>query len=350
MKLFIFSDLHAHNFREFSETLPGGMNSRLRDQLNVLTNIEDIVANDSYDHVWFLGDLLHLKNNPDTQVLDEVVNALQRISLHARLFLVAGNHDYRLWAADPAVLRMLSRGREDRISVITKPTTVTCDAYRAFVWPYMRAVKDMEHIIKGQNDAGADIFFGHQDLVGMRYGGITSQVGIRPEFLQEHFKASFVGHCHASQMIHAENGHSVVSVGSPLQLSFAEMYNVPTFWTYDTEEDGIQETLNNFSPKFKEIVIEDGADRLLHEQDPDGVNFYRVIVRAKQVPEWVGGLKWKRVVYEAQAEAKKRDRGDLKFADTLEQIVEKYVRLKAGPGLDEKRLVELGRKYLKFGG
>ena len=47
MKVLIFSDLHLHNWQNFGET-EERFSKRLRDQIDVLTQIYNIIINDAY--------------------------------------------------------------------------------------------------------------------------------------------------------------------------------------------------------------------------------------------------------------------------------------------------------------
>ena len=69
MKYLIFSDLHAHNYREFSEIDPTGVNSRLLDCVEVLGEIQKYANSQGIEKVIFCGDLFHLKNNIDSRVI-----------------------------------------------------------------------------------------------------------------------------------------------------------------------------------------------------------------------------------------------------------------------------------------
>jgi metallophosphoesterase superfamily enzyme len=60
MKTLIFSDLHAHNYREFSEIDIMGINSRLGDCVRVLVYLKMFCEEQHIDRIVFTGDVFHI--------------------------------------------------------------------------------------------------------------------------------------------------------------------------------------------------------------------------------------------------------------------------------------------------
>jgi len=104
MKIGIFSDLHGHNFREFSYIRDDGINSRLYHQKEVMESINEYAQSIPLNAILFGGDLTHLKNNVDSQVVKVLMDSLERMARICRVYLLPGNHDYRLWGSEPALL------------------------------------------------------------------------------------------------------------------------------------------------------------------------------------------------------------------------------------------------------
>jgi DNA repair exonuclease SbcCD nuclease subunit len=191
----------------------------------------------------------------------------------------------------------------------------------------------------GSSDREHSIFLGHQDLVGQQYGSFLVDKGLDADVLAEKFAFSFVGHYHESKAVRP----NVISVGSPLQLSFSEMGQAKGCWLLDTEvAEPLTFIANKESPEFLELVLEpgQGIDFL------DSKNYYRVKVKGIQMPEGIDNLKWHRLSFEGIHEGLARERSEIKLSDSAETLIEKYVKARNVNALDEEALKAVGRRYL----
>jgi len=342
VKALVWSDLHAHNFREFSE-LNEGINSRLAEQLSCLDRITDCAEESKVDVIFFLGDLFHLKNALDSKVIKLVAGKVQILSQKAAhgLWVVSGNHDYIRWDRDAAildVLRELGSGRVELFSDV--PAQQTLDGWQIFIAPYARRLEETEVALKTAEIQERSIFLGHQDLVGQYYGGFKVEKGLDPDMLSAKFQWSFVGHFHESKLVRP----NVISVGSPLQLSFSEMAHEVGWWLLDTErEPQLQFIKNEESPEFLELVL--GAGQEIDFGDDK--NYYRVKAKGVLAPEGITKLKWHRLSFEGVRDKLSKERSEIKFSDPAEALIEKYIRARNINGLDEENLKTLGRRYLQ---
>ena len=339
MKSLIFSDIHANNFKEFS-TFAGTVNSRLLDQLIVLEEIYQSAKEYNVDEVKFLGDLMHLKNNLDSQVIKLVMRKIISLAEEFKLIMIPGNHDYRLWTSEPVILELIHEYSQ-KGKVIREPGWYD----NIYIEPYTRKVQEQTERLKNlqvTNDNA--IFLGHQDIVGVKYYGFLVTEGLDATILKDKFKWSFVGHCHEPFQIRER----VISVGAPLQHSFNDAGGERDWWILDG--DKLEFIVNRFSPKFFDITVDEDetilskvkpdVDHLLADLEKD---FFRVNVIGIQPPKDLDLLRWRRVSYAPKSS--KKIRTELKFSDSYESIIEKYVDARCG-SLDKTKLVEIGRKYL----
>lgn len=324
MKVLIFSDLHGHPFREFAEDIEG-VNSRLIDQIDVINWIKETAVRENVKEVWNLGDLFHLKNYLDSLTLRLVLDSLAGFPVTLRL--LQGNHDYRQWDRSPEILDFVKEhvsmmsGFDDLSDVV-------------FCLPYRRNVDEVNTSILGYTGS-ARIFLGHQDIIGVQYGGFVVEKGVDPELLKK-FSVSFIGHNHSPFTLRDSN---VWSVGAPLQHTFGDMGSDRRILIFDTQTLAVKSIKNTFSPQFKELIV-DTDDTKVPE---DTVNFYRIIIRNQVKTPNLGSIRNKRIIYESAT--KRKDRTQLSFSDSKEDLLKKYVDAKAG-GLDKKRLVALGESFL----
>jgi len=336
MKTLIWADLHGHNFKEFS-TQELGMNTRLRDQLDVISKITLSAIEYQIDCILFLGDLYHLKNNLDSQVIKTILNHITVLADEVKEFVVIpGNHDYRMWSSEPLLLEFL-QDYHKRVVVIQEPKWISYGGDKFFAAPFTRRVKELNDMIANLDtaDPSGSVFLGHQDIIGVNYGGFVVELGLNPDMLSKKFRWSFTGHFHNVLNVR----ENVISVGAPLQHNFSDVGERRGWWIYETNMDPIF-IENTFSPKFQDFECSDDATEAPGQHDRD---FYRVKIKGITPPAAVKKLKWKRVSYEVSSERK--ERSVLKFSDSREDIITKYVDARAGE-LDKKKLIELGRNYL----
>lgn len=341
MKALIWADLHGHNFREFS-TIENGVNSRLKDCADVVGQILLSAKKEKVDEVWFVGDLYHLKNNLDNRVIQIIMSEMEELADNFPVFIVPGNHDYRAWSSEPILLEILNE---------MPGKFVLCESgwlkqnyegeynYKEgiYIEPFTRKVKELnKRIAELKTNSEQDIFFGHQDIIGTKYGGFVVEHGLDADVLSKKFKWSFVGHWHAASKYVREN---VMSIGAPLQHNFGDANQPKGWWIFDSEKGEMRFVGNDFSPRFFDIKVGPETTEFPGDSARD---FYRIKVRG-ELPEFLNKMKWKRISKEMEGETKKRT--TISFSDKKEDIIEKYVEARGGD-LDHKKLIEMGRKYL----
>ena len=336
VKVLLFSDIHAHNYKEFSE-LKDGVNSRLRDCIEALSHIGKNCDDREIDEIWFLGDCFQLKNNIPSEVIKYIMDAFSNLIKDRTLLTDPGNHDLVSWSSNPVLLELFQQYLpEKKFQLIVSPSWIEKDNFRIYAEPFTRKVKELnERIVGLKTNPDRDIFFGHQDMIGMQYGGFQVENGLDPDVLSKKFKWSFIGHCHDPVKIRK----NVVSMGAALQHNFGDADKERGWWIFDTEKSELEYIKNDFSPQFRDIVLGEEEEQL----DADNKNFYRIKIKGDRSPESLGKIRWKRISYDVGSRIKKR--ATISFSDKKEDIIEKYVKLRGGD-LEHKKLIELGREYL----
>jgi DNA repair exonuclease SbcCD nuclease subunit len=94
MKVLLFSDHHSHKWKSHSTITEDGINSRLQQGIDVLTEITAICYNEEIDFVFFGGDLFHIRNPISVDTFNMTYDAIKGIadSVHG-LHMLVGNHD-----------------------------------------------------------------------------------------------------------------------------------------------------------------------------------------------------------------------------------------------------------------
>lgn len=338
MRALIWADLHAHNFREFS-TIEDGLNTRLKDCADVVGEILLSAKKEKVDEVWFVGDLYHLKNNLDNKVIQTIMYEMGNLADNFPVYVVPGNHDYRAWSSEPILLEILNEMPGKFIlceSGWLSNYSMDGKNGRIYIEPFTRKVRELnERMAKLETNPERDIFFGHQDIIGTRYGGFVVERGLDADILSKKFKWSFVGHWHVTSKVR----ENVLSIGAPLQHNFGDANQSRGWYIFDSEKGEMKFVANNFSPRLYDIKIGPETTEFPGDSSKD---FYRIKVRG-ELPEFLNKLRWKRISRVVEGEVKKRT--TISFSDKKEDIIEKYVKMRGG-NLDHKKLVEMGRRYL----
>lgn len=347
-KVLQFADLHGHNYKEFS-VIDDGINTRLLDCAATLHGLGCSADDNEVDMIWFAGDLFHLKNNLDNKVIQLIMHEMQKLAEKYPLLLVPGHHDLYMWSSNPVLMNMLAEF-SDQIVVVDKPMWIKDSRFfniPIYAEPCTRKVKELNERLKNleTNIQDGPIFIAHQDILGMHYGGYVVEQGLDAEFLSNKFRFSFIGHYHHSE----EVKDNVVSVGAPLQHNFGDIGENPGWWIIKIDDTGhefdhenIEFIENDFSPRFYNLNLKEDWIGGIIPGDPKK-DFYRIKVEGKNVPEGLEQIRWKRISHTVAGQSRRRS--TISFSDKKEDIIEKYVKARAGD-LDHKRLMEMGRKYL----
>lgn len=356
MRIGIFSDIHGHVFREFSYITPDGINSRLVNQKEWLEDFKQTVLDKNIQCLLFGGDMTHLKNNVDSQVIKVIGEAIKNLSCAVPIFAIPGNHDYRMWGSEPALLEVFESNGES-IHVMGqgwKNIHLEDEVVRFYFAPYRRDIKILNEEIENLEVATENAqlgtqgrvpaehyedayFLGHQDTMGVTYGGHKVEKGLDPDILLKKFKYSFIGHWHTSKKIR----DNVISIGSPFQLNFSDEGTEHGWWILDTKSGEVEFIKTEGLPEFHTLHYgKDFATEFVGNKQND---FYRVILDGIEEPKETTDIVHKRVMKRPGGESSKRT--SMSVVDSAKDIIEKYVEW-CGSGFDPKKLVGIGRNYL----
>ena len=255
--ILLFSDIHFHNWSQFSTILPSGRNSRLQDTVNVVNDIYNHVVDKGITDVVFLGDLFHSRTKIDIDVYDAAWKAMQQLAQGANLYLLMGNHDSHNRNADVHSLEPFKEFAE----VIDEPCRHTIGGYDIEAIPWMA---DKADFCKAADEAeSADILIMHQDVKGgLLSSGIRSNGDLGTEDIQtEKYTKVFMGDYHKPQYLPP----NMYYVGSPLQHNFGERGEEKSFVVCEGSDVSHSRVPTN-APKFwsfespKEFAEAEGVD------------------------------------------------------------------------------------------
>ena len=257
--------------------------------------------------------------------------------------MLPGNHDYRKWGGEPSLLETFEN-LADNIEILKDGVNYLRGDFPVYCSSYKRNPKNLlseYHNGSNTDDRSTRIFLGHQDIIGVNYGGFVVENGLDPAKLANLFEYSFIGHCHDAFVL----DENVISVGAPLQHSFTDVSGSRGWWIYDSEAvEKVKFFPNKFSPQFYDIEITDDIFGLGNKINPDK-DFVRITVPAGPLPDAVGLFKNKRII--RKIITKKANRTTISLSDSKADIIKKYVELKIDKKkFDKEKLIELGRELL----
>ncbi len=91
MKVGVFSDLHLHSFKPFSQPLTGGINTRAEHTLGILIQVAKIVEEEDLNLVCFCGDFWHSRGYLSVPLFNEAYRLIQEIPCDVAM--IRGQHD-----------------------------------------------------------------------------------------------------------------------------------------------------------------------------------------------------------------------------------------------------------------
>lgn len=331
----VFSDLHANNFRRFAQTGSGGINSRLLDAIGVLDQISAYNEANKISTSFFLGDLFHSFSFVENDVMNMVVEAMER--WYGKLYYIHGNHDLRVKAgvgkvfSGSAVLEKLGRFRHVYLDDGQAMELDGGVMVRGLGW---RKPEDFLWITSGWHTS-ATILLAHQ-LIENDFipGGLL----VPQNVLKLHDLCIF------GDMHRPLDFGNVLVPGAPMQHNFGDEGQDRGFWViqisgvnvgHGFSVSGIKKTFIPLkAPKF--ITVKSVGDI-----KQDG-NFYRI---TDEVP--AGTVLPDNVVAAPERKAEFREtKMDPEASDDI--ILREYVTLTAPENSEENKnkLVEFGKSVL----
>lgn len=334
----LFSDIHFHNWTQFSKVLPSGRNSRLQDTVDVVKQIEDYCAANSIKHAVLLGDLFHSRTKIDIDVYDAAWKSMQSLAgVLDKLFILMGNHDAHNRSAGVHSLEPFKEFAE----VIDEPCRIVIGDYEAEAIPWTAEREDFVAAMKQAKPA--DLLFLHQAVIGGELSSGYKKAGdiAKEDILYENYDRVFMGDFHKPQHLQP-NLHYV---GSPLQQNFGEAGECKRFCVYG---EGQVLSVPTSAPRF--FGFDTPAEfRANTEVNPD-YDFVRVCYDGETLDDMAAiAEQHPKIAATPKTQTlETRQRADSKVVDSDFALLQHYVATAMPEETDEYRreLVVLGMEIL----
>jgi DNA repair exonuclease SbcCD nuclease subunit len=341
LKFLIFSDLQTNDWKEFSEVLPNGLNSRFADQLNVLDEISTRDA-DVMIHTGDLFETLSEKINKSVFLL--VYDKIARMARKTVVILLMGNHD---WLDRTETSHLLEPFKEiDNVIVVDKPSFQQFGTNLGAVFmPYTRynfstKLNDMiSKYASGFSNNSRKFLFTHQGVSGAMVG--PRDIMLREEFSleafhPEYFDYEFNGHFHKHQRMLS----NFVIVGSPIQRDFGERNDKKGYLLFDTETLDLVHCETQ-APKFFKVEVAENGEVVIpleYRKDTD----FLWVVGQKDLNDAELIREHKHIRIEKKDCVETLTRSDIGITMPKKQQLEKFIAFAAPKFLDRDKLLGVG--------
>lgn len=344
MKVLLFSDLHAHPFKSYSEVLSTGVNSRLQDAIDALDRIATTVAEQKIPLVIFGGDLFHVKPNINIQTFNLIWDAFSRIvATGTQLVLLVGNHDQLTQDGE-----MHSAHAFASIATVIDEPDYLCkrvgdELVHFFFIPHNYDADVLRAQLKMTfEELGAPIephaLIGHFGITGMEVGAnfILNDENLLTlgELQPDKWTRVFLGHYHKVQSV-----GNVQYLGALLQHNWGDVGQKRGFWIWDTVTNDC-EFHSSHAPEFAEYSIEDLGN------DPPAGKFIKIKYRPEQaalVEPYQNLPGYQLDMIKPEQEVITASSATIGLDEAMEEYVQKAEKYE----LDSVELLHLGQELLK---
>lgn len=354
-KIVLFSDIHIHPFGNYSTILPNGLNSRVQDSINCITQIKDYCITNNIDAVLFGGDLFHERRQVTTSTYNAGLDAIKQLAGVVPIFAISGNHDQSDKLGTTHSLHGFHNLKN--VTVADKPGSYIFSGwkyeYEVVAIPYTENTEMLKEIVNNKRLTYSlpRIQLIHTGIQGATIG--TDFVYANPTDPTLHdlacskYDLVVLGHFHKHQQL-AEN---CWYIGSPLAHNWSDKGEIKGFLVYDTETKTIEQ-ISLKAPRFIEY-----NPKLAFAGMPFTKGDFVKLIDVN-IKDWsedkraelkenleLGSLELVSKEVEKFQTNRVRFTAGSSFDDIINQYVEAGILDLAG--LDENYLIEVGRDILK---
>lgn len=338
----IFSDIHLHNWRQFSK-VKNGYNSRMLIGVEVLEQIRLYAIKNDIETIFFCGDLFHNGSALSPDLLECLFSELREWrSLNA--YFLPGQHDYHALDGGINAVEPL-RDYVEVLSGFGASEFMVRDT-RVVAIPHRKNL-NQQKLLMNNIQPGPGIFLGHfllQEI--MEADNVTYPVECMSfSDLVQDMDYYLLGDYHSHVWIPDKR---LMSVGVTHQHSFNECGYQGSFIDFDFE-NGTFERIPVRAPEFCKVEMGKGATWTKG-------NFYRISVKSEKEAELAEksmqsiclDLEYQ-VVFDGSEESKGNGDepvriDDMHFTMNPSDIVKKYMEHLGV--LENKELFEMGMNYI----
>lgn len=209
----LVADVHAHNWSQFSQVGPDGVNSRLASILSELKRSAAAVLAAGGDTLVVAGDLFHVRGSIAPTVFNPTADCFREIAaMGVTIIIIPGNHDLEGKYADQLGNAMQQLEMIEGVEVVVEPTGME----DIFLVPWIEDLDELRTVMEKYADSDRDLII-HAPLNGVIKG--LPDHGLDPvELAQLGYRRVFSGHYHN----HKEFIGGVFSIGATTHQTWSD--------------------------------------------------------------------------------------------------------------------------------
>ena len=329
MKIAVFSDLHAHNFKEFDKASDRSGSYRLDTTLDCIFFMKQYCIDNGISTVLFGGDMFHVRSKVNTMVYNACYDAIKSLAEVCEIHMIPGNHDDYDNSDTPT--HSLHPFKEiPNVYVYDTPAVVNLAGGQAtlFALPFSknttRCKEWISEISIMATESNNPILLAHLGVWGATVGSHSyplPEAYTVEDLYPEVFKYVVLGHFHKRQFL--GDYPRAFYCGAPIQHSFNDEGEDKGFYIIDTSKRWDVQFVAIPNPKF--VTIKMPCTKGLLETLAEQGDYVRVQVNEEELQQFLSivphNLMYK---VELQKSYEQETRVDVKIGMSFEEIVSAY--------------------------
>jgi len=328
-KILVWTDLHLDNYRPFSSVLPGGINSRIYDQILVVNQVKNLAKQEKVDAIIFLGDLINpMGEGLSKSVYNAVFYTASRLAAIAPSYFLVGNHDIYRGVHVLAALDSI-----ENCYVVKDTSRVTIAGMDIDLVPWNQPFPSVSD--------RAPILMGHSEIEGCQVHAGVPYVGGRSAKDLAGYERVYLGHFHTRQSIPVPDAKEALYIGAVMACNFNDSTEDRGAYIYSGEQLVFHPIV---SPKFRVQVLSsvDEYQGFLSAID-DSKDFWRVTIKDPKItPDPRPGVQY---VYDIHPQHQRRM--EISQTESILTIIKRFIAEANWKGDKEeatRRLDDIGKE------
>lgn len=225
----IVSDVHLHNWSPFSTINDLGVNTRLKNTLNALSEVALELSKG--DTMYIAGDLFHVRGHITPSVQNPTIDLFRKLANEIKIRIIPGNHD--LESKDTSKLTNAVQAlKEVGCEICNEPTYYEDDKF--FMIPWIDSLDDLKKEIQKAAESVPEVsetsLIIHaplNEVISIPDNGLSAE-----ELEAYGFKRVFCGHYHN----HKGFNDKVYSVGALTHQTWSDVNSLAGYILIDGEK------------------------------------------------------------------------------------------------------------------
>ena len=308
MKVLLWGDIQLDQYKAFSSLLPGGINSRLYDQILVVNQVKNLAKQEKVDAIIFLGDLINpMGEGLCKPVYNAVFYTASRLAAIAPSYFLVGNHDVYRGVHVLAALEAI-----ENCYVVKDTSRITIAGEDIDLVPWNQPLPDKDNRSK--------ILLGHIEIAGCQVHVGVPYVGGRNASDLEGYEYIYLGHFHTRQTIPVKGAREALYLGAVMACNFSDTPEQRGAYIFDS---GNLRFCPLSSPRFKTQSIASVEEFSNFIRTTKGTkDFWRVTIQHPDIkPDPIPGFQF---VYDIAPQH--QGRMAIEKRETLMSIIKRFIQ------------------------